>query len=148
MPRKAARSPRRRRADIVELTIFQKFELLHGSGIFGDEMDAETYAAAWREHREQLLADWIAEHPGTRPHAWWVVEGVPRYGERRLTEFGRRTIPGHRDGWLTRGIINHTTIPPMQEPEDEYLRRHGLLTPAEVALLSHDFSTNPQDQSQ
>ena len=25
----------------------------------------------WRAMRDELLADWIKAHPGTRPFAWW-----------------------------------------------------------------------------
>lgn len=28
-------------------------------------------AAVWREHRDAILASWIAERPGTRPAQWW-----------------------------------------------------------------------------
>ena len=35
------------------------------------EARPETGAAAWALVRDELVADWIAEQPGTRPEAWW-----------------------------------------------------------------------------
>lgn len=29
----------------------------------------------WRQHGEAVLADWIEQHPGTRPAAWWAWSG-------------------------------------------------------------------------
>jgi hypothetical protein len=48
---------------------------LHGEfWIFGTERElAETWAA----HRDGVLADWIAEYPGTRPAHWWTYD-APR----------------------------------------------------------------------
>ena len=40
----------------------------------------------WHEHRAELLAGWIAAHPGTRPWSWWAWDAreprrvVPRAG--------------------------------------------------------------------
>lgn len=30
-----------------------------------------TLMALWDEMRDQVLAHWVAEYPGTRPHFWW-----------------------------------------------------------------------------
>jgi hypothetical protein len=38
----------------------------------GDEPTEETARQAWNELREELLADHIAKHPGTRPWGWWA----------------------------------------------------------------------------
>jgi hypothetical protein len=36
----------------------------------------------WREHRDEVLAAWIVERPGTRPSAWWRYEaGMPAPSE-------------------------------------------------------------------
>src|SRR3972149_4365387 len=33
----------------------------------------------WEAIREEILADWIQERPGTRPHMWWAVDApAPR----------------------------------------------------------------------
>jgi hypothetical protein len=66
--------------------------------LFGEPMPPP-----WEDVRADLLPDWIRQHPGTRPFAWWRDEAPePR-----------------REG----------------ESEVEYLRRHGLLTPAETRTL-------------
>jgi len=35
-----------------------------------------TDSEAWELVRGELVADWIAEHPGTRPEAWWSHEAT------------------------------------------------------------------------
>ena len=47
----------------------------------------------WRQWRESLLAAWVAEHPGTRPWAWWQFD-APRI----------ETIPAGREipAWIQR----------------------------------------------
>jgi len=32
----------------------------------------------WKVLRGELLPKWIAEHPGTRPYAWWVFDAPER----------------------------------------------------------------------
>ena len=42
---------------------------------------AHVHAAmrqVWLELRDELLAAWIAERPGTRPYAWWLFD-EPRW---------------------------------------------------------------------
>ena len=44
---------------------------------FGDSSDPRALKrmrTAWQALRDELLADWIAEHPGTRPAAWWLFD--------------------------------------------------------------------------
>lgn len=57
---------------------------------------------AWRELRDELLPQWIKDHPGSRPWAWWKIDAPGPRGE--------------------------------SETETDYLRRHGLLTAAELKL--------------
>ncbi len=45
----------------------------------------------WREHRAELLPEFIAEHPGRRPHAWWRFD-APERSRKRL---GGRGTPCH-----------------------------------------------------
>jgi hypothetical protein len=33
--------------------------------------DGMTLAKVWAEYEAEVLADWIAENPGTRPSLWW-----------------------------------------------------------------------------
>ncbi|MEQ1955970.1 hypothetical protein [Mesorhizobium sp. CN2-181] len=41
----------------------------------------------WDDFRDVLLGDWIAEHPGTRPWAWWKYDTL----ENRLRIGGKGT---------------------------------------------------------
>lgn len=63
----------------------------------------EPLPPPWEDVRDELLPQWIREHPGTRPFAWWRDE-APEPRREGETELG-------------------------------YLRRHGLLTPAENRAL-------------
>lgn len=38
---------------------------------------ASRLAVLWAEHRDDVMSEWIAEHPGTRPHCWWLFD-APR----------------------------------------------------------------------
>jgi hypothetical protein len=53
----------------VTLSCMSGFGAIH-KGI-GDEGGMR---AAWNELRDQLMPQWIAEHPGTRPYAWWKFD--------------------------------------------------------------------------
>ena len=123
-----------RRQQIDELNRSLEYELLHGKPLFpfpGSTFDDDDLMLrAWELHRERLLAEWLDAHPGTRPFAWWKFEAVPKHGERRLTTDGEAILP-YREAWEKHGILHTRTIPPMQELEIEYLRRHGYLLDGE-----------------
>jgi hypothetical protein len=38
----------------------------YSCGVFDDEL-----RALWEAHRQAILREWIAKHPGTRPTCWW-----------------------------------------------------------------------------
>lgn len=97
-----------------------------------DRTEAEL-REIWLNHRDDLLREWIAAKPGTRPWAWWAFD-APR-------EF-RRRVAG--DGTPVPGCSNYFGQPSLiegdysigsrteYEPERDYLKRHGLLTKAEL----------------
>lgn len=41
----------------------------------------------WRQHRADILSEFIREHPGQRPSAWWRYD-APEPGRRRLGGIG------------------------------------------------------------
>lgn len=92
--------------------------------------------AAWREHGDTITKEWITVMPGTRPFAAWLFELVPQHGERRTTEHWTAEHERHRQNWTTYGILHTLTIPALQEPEVDYLARHGLLRAQERRLLA------------
>ncbi len=62
-------------------------QLASGHDFFGDGYghDAESDPTAmkqmredWETHREEMLAKWIAEHPGSRPFCWWMFDAPTR----------------------------------------------------------------------
>lgn len=76
MPRKR-RTPKTRRAEIHPdmMAILSDREPSSGSFKYFS-MDAE-FEGAWNEVRDEILADWIANSPGTRPSFWWRFD-APR----------------------------------------------------------------------
>jgi len=124
--------------------------LLTGRDFFDHYTDAEL-REAWRSWRGDLLADWIAERPGTRPWAWWRydaperrqrIDGKPHpfdsiEREETLAEH-HADAPQHvRDlhyalSWGTpRMLITRDCFEAQYETEVDYLSRLELLEPGE-----------------
>lgn len=84
MTRLRRREPRQR-TNIAEGCVRQ---LLTGCGYFGPPTDFGTgdggtegesaMRNAWNANRAELLADWITEHPRSRPYAWWRFDAPER----------------------------------------------------------------------
>lgn len=93
---------------------------------FGVPVDLDWVADMWREVGAEIMAEYVAVNPGTRPRGWWaVVAGSPR----------RQLNPGYqpvqpRDWRLHHGAIDNsyrgTPTDPYPEPEHEYLTRLDL----------------------
>jgi hypothetical protein len=135
-----------------------KFEILalersHRNAKNGSE---DKLLTLWLAVRDELLARWYVDHPGSRPGFWWVLE-APRQpkGDGSCRYEGTLPEPRHRVGgtgvtaW-DRGLAIvpcfsfglptawstfDENAPPRFESEAAYLDRHGLLTPAEKKRL-------------
>lgn len=109
----------------------------------------------WAACRDQVLADWVAQHPGSRPVGWWQCE-APEAMRRRLGGIGtpqfepidgsdrfalHRGIPRY---WMDadririygRGTAVDPADPPVFESQAVYLDRLGLFLPGERARLT------------
>lgn len=82
MPR-VMRRAKQRRAGLTAAHINQLlsgFDLLGTA--FGDDKrkpcDRDAMRAAWESLRDELLPQWIAEKPGSRPWAWWIFDAPER----------------------------------------------------------------------
>src|SRR5262249_43497698 len=131
--------------DLAELSPFQRRHLEQGHPLVPGEGYGrrEDFEAAWRLHGEGLLEEWIEAHPGTRPFAWWLLD----HGKERpvvapwaTTEEVRRprAEPGRFHFLHTEvysGRRPDGRLQPLQEPEDEYLERLGLLGEDELAQV-------------
>jgi len=126
----------------------------------------DLLAAAWYGQRDEILAGWIAAHPGTRPYGWWLFDAprtprafivqFPTWGEWVLLKFhaprtqvgGRGERIEHRPdverGFPTQWLAVDAGAPPRFESEAAYLKRHALLEPSEEKHLhASDFETEP-----
>lgn len=127
--------------------------------IFALTGSKETVLSAWKDLREDLLPDWIRDHPGTRPWGWWKHDapkakapGVPAWHLDEMVEprqqVGGKGAPtckkypailqyytfGIPDGW--EGF--NKADPPIFESEASYLKRFGLFLPGEEKRISAD----------
>jgi hypothetical protein len=102
-------------------------------------------AAVWRETGEELTADWIDAHPGSRPWAWWVYSApMPRrclVGTALLFPIRK---PGDwefswRENWgvpaFVQGRPRGYVGLPRVESQATYLDRLGLLGAEECGAL-------------
>jgi hypothetical protein len=120
----------------------------------GDCTDYDAMRRAWDELRHDLLPAFIAEHPGTRPYAWWVFDAPERRQRtdgvvhpfddrkrRQHVENVARKYPAFRETAykLHRGRPRCLCVPDdfaaQYESELQYLDRLDLLTPEERAEL-------------
>ncbi len=112
----------------------------------------------WLRCRDALLAEWIAERPGTRPAGWWTFDrqrwqhpDIPaalrgEYAIPRLIEIDGELVEPEYPGGRPTMHCGLFALPPWREVYDgeemtphpvesqaAYLRRHGLLEPGEAA---------------
>jgi hypothetical protein len=102
---------------------------------FADVLPEPNLHTAWNTYRDEIVAAWATDCPGTRPSCWWRWDGPER--ERRVLAEPEPT-PDAPDasiaGW---GRVEETAY---VETEPAYLRRHSLLLAGEAELLGEaDF---------
>jgi hypothetical protein len=106
----------------------------------------------WESIREEVLADWTSEKPGTRPPGWWEFDSPgprQRVGGTGNTQAAARGVSdvyacGMPLYWIDDTYAKHypgavavdATDPPRFEAEATYLKRLGLLAPGELKLLT------------
>ena len=70
----------------------------------------------WQLHKDALLAEFIAKHPGRRPYGWWEFDGVGREERKKLSGSGRLNACVYGKG--LRGYFEcDPSDPPMVESE-------------------------------
>ena len=139
MPRISKKLKRRRRPTDYTPRHYQ--ELSTGNvDFFGDLFDGDLYPTkieAWSDLKDEILPDWIAEHAGSRPSAWWLFDAP---GRRERTDggihpFDRPGYPEHLKKLAFGKPACHATREDFLaefEDEEDFLRRHGLLEPSEM----------------
>jgi hypothetical protein len=145
-------------------------EWLHYHGAAGDKL-----RELWEEVQDDILEDWVAERPGTRPRLWWRYS-APRisagsweptndsYLDGRLPEPRLQTsgagapvwehfayAPSFEYGLPASWVGFDPADAPRFESQASYLRRHDLLTAKEKHVLkASDFEPEapaiPEDE--
>lgn len=137
------RREQQRREDLETLSNEQRRHLTYGSYFFERPFrDRETFEEAWGIHGERLTEDWIAEHPGTRPFGWWLVDHrcerpvVANWATPSEVQHIRARGRWDKFGFLHTELYGGPRMTALQEDETEYLRRNGLLRPDEEAAIA------------
>ena len=135
LPRKPRRTPPAQA--LAALSDDLRRDLEDGHSFFESYETKEDMAAAWAAVGKELLAEYIAQHPGRRPFAWWLCE----HKQERPLNTDRanfKEMPWVRQ--QARFGFVHTSIwygdgRPYQQDETEYLEDHGLLTDDELRRI-------------
>ena len=111
----------------------------------------------WDRARGEVLARWVKDHPGTRPAVWWRLDaprqllgthagcffdGKFQQPRKQLGGAGcdasaiSAYMPSYKSGLPKCWAGREEGDPPVFESQAAYLRRHGLLTPHEVRVLT------------
>jgi hypothetical protein len=129
MPR--VRRKQRFRFDAIDINLRRDIE--HGMPFIGDAgfPAKQDMAGAWEIVRDEVLRQFIQEHPGRRPFAWWLFDHRierPVVADWADDEFVERRRQESRFGFLNTRIQSGPGMTELQEPEHLYLARHNLLT--------------------
>jgi hypothetical protein len=136
---------RARLPDMTTLDTSQRYELLTGKGFLGS-MTNEEMVAAWSIHADELREEWAADNPpGTRCFCEWLLEIIPRFGERPTTRHWTAGHERHRAAWLTHGVLHLQCWPDMQQPEHVFLRHHQYISEAEYQAAKQLYDADHAD---
>ncbi len=145
MPRRARRSPPAQA--LAELDASLRSDLESGSFFFDSYETCEAMQEAWGAVGDELTTEFIAERPGERPFAWWLLthgqERPINPGSGAEPEFIERLRSGSRFKFL-HSRIWLGTLTPIQQDETEYLQEHGLLTADELSRIPLE---EPEDET-
>ena len=134
MPRRS--KLRRRSSGWSDLHI----EILRTGADYFDEFPEADRQQAWNELRKEIMQQWLTEHPGLRPFSWWLFD-IPK-GTRRQRLDGRHPHDDPRYS-LSKQLffgcpqcLRECDIGGIYESQEAYLRRHSLLSGAELRVLT------------
>jgi hypothetical protein len=119
--------------------------LIKGAGIPDLVGDPALWKKVWEQTKAELLPEWIAKHPGTRPLPWWLFDHKkerpvlhPMASQTEAVVRKQHTYLGMLHTSILHGHGSGGEMWPFQEPEEEYLERLGLLSDSEVEALEDD----------
>lgn len=98
-----------------------------------EQPSIDVLREAWAYYGDAITVEWIEQQPGTRPFGWWLFYGVPKYGERRTTQWWKPCHEEYRANHCKYLILDTHYFPRCQEHERDYLRRNGEITDEEFA---------------
>lgn len=141
MPRRVRR---RRKSDHRQSPwVMERLLSGHSMAFLPGTEDEEELPGLWESQRDEILAAWIRENPGTRPAAWWSFDapgprrqigGGPTAFETGCPEWSRRLRFGIPSVWTGPQFDD----PPRFETQGAYLTRHKLLAAGEQVPPNQD----------
>lgn len=120
---------------LAELDADLRADLETGSPIFDRYETIDDMREAWQAMGDQIVEEWVAAYPGSRPLCWWLFS----HGKERPVTGSWATpeiVARHRAE--SRFAFLHTSSWAgewLQMPEWEHLHRHGILTADELSRL-------------
>ena len=82
---------------------------------------ADPARPVWEAHREQIMAQWLSRHPGSRPYAWWVFD----------SGLQRKVAPMKVSERWTISRWRYTLAESIPEDQRAWLQEHGILQAGE-----------------
>ena len=114
-----------------------------------DEFPEGDREQAWLDLRKEILAEWLQNHPGTRPWAWWQFDCPPNQFRTRVDGKRHQFLDPSFDldrelSFGTPRYFRECDIPDggvleiarSFESEASFLRRNQLLVPQELKFLN------------
>ena len=133
MPPRKRSTQRKPMPDLSELSQGQIEHLWFGDATFGFD-DVNVFTAAYRQHRQWLFWEFVAEQPGYRPFCWWLL--THKRERPILNDFlGPAAIARQRADsfdYLHTSILGGPGLSlHFQQREPDYLAEHKLLLKGE-----------------
>jgi Rad3-related DNA helicase len=107
---------------------------------FFDELPESHRQQAWKELQKEIMEQWLTEHPGTRPWAWWRFDLPAGTRRQRINGLHPHDDPSYSlEKKLWYGLPQYQRpcdLMGLYESEASFLKRLSLLTTAELKVLN------------
>lgn len=133
MPRVARKQMRAR----TEYGEWHRYHLRTGHAFFVEDLKTEAdERECWEALKDEVMAEWVQENPGTRPWAWWKYEEPER--RRRIDGKPHPFDNPERQRFVARWMAEY--------PEVASREAHKLYYGLPGCLIPYDSETAPLDE--
>jgi hypothetical protein len=107
---------------------------------FFDELPESHRHQAWRDLKNELMPQWLTEHPGARPFAWWLFDMPAGTRRQRINGLHPHDDPSYSlEKKLWYGLPQYQRpcdLLGLFESEASFLKRLNLCSTAELKVLN------------